>query len=782
MQKLTKILFTTACLLSISSSLIAQSLTKTAFYGNIIDSITKKGIGYAAIQINKLDSGQLAFVAISDSVGSYRIEQIKPGKYQIIVTSLGYSEKSYSIRIPRQRYYRKIIELNPTSQQLEEIKITASQKGAVQKIDQIIFRPDSLDIAKSRTGNDLLRRIPGVSVKRTDNTVSYQGMSNVLVLVNGSLGNRNIGAIAPEEIKKVEIIENPSLQYGHNYATAINIILKEQQQGLRIRSNLEYYTKNIKNFSYLHIDYKKEKFRVFGELRLKNFYNENDTDSIIRKTTYDTISIEQYKYTNRNKTNKYRRVGNSIQYGADFIPNKNRLINLTGNFEQYNYNSTRNLLNSYGSSIDASYFGKEKNEYEQKNTLQNYTVFFREKFSKEKHLTINTNFYLMRKNHTRLQEAKYSFDNGLSSKYINLYETKYAINSINSRLHYEQSIFTNIKLQSGLIFYNRQIDNQYFRESGNRFLKYNDYRSSSYLASSLKKDKLSAKAGIRAEVFTYKTDNQNTKTVWHFLPNAAVLIKGSKNQSIRYSLNSSLKYPKYQMLAPFQFYSNDSTSVSQGSPDITPETNFRNEIKYSFKKKKNYFSISGYYNYKKNVIGKEISINNENILTEQMKNVGNSHKIGGKLFLQVKLLNFLMQGFYIESYYQKYIRNRSDGFAYRMMLNTEVPLPFDGFLSAYFIYNGKLLNYSGYSYSSPIIDEITVGKSFLNDYAEISITLVNFFLDEYAKEKQITPIFKETYHSYYNNKAILFRLNFFFTKGKKIPKDERELLMEKDIK
>lgn len=763
--------------LIISSSLFSQSLINTDFKGSIIDSVTSSKIEFATIQMYHPQTNKMVYAGIADSVGSFQIASVKPAKYKIVVSSLGYNPKNSFIRIPRQRSYKITITLNKKSETLNEIQVIGEEKGTIVKIDRVVFRPDSLDIVNSRTGSDLLRKVPGFFVKRSDNTISYEGESNVLTLINGATSNRNTNTISPEEIERVEIIENPGLIYGSQYSTVLNIILKEPQDGFKINGNLEYYTKNLYNFSYLHLDYKKSKVRVFAELRLKNYLNKNNVDSLHRTIVSGNALTIQKKHTNEDVVNKQKGIGTSLQYGVDLYPKENRLINFTGNYEVYKYFYDNSNMGIYQSNYDNSYSSKEFSSYDQTNELQNYTFLYNEKFSDKNELTINSNIYLMKKEHNRYQSTIYEFEDLTQTNSISDYKTEYNIISFNVRTDYSHKINNNLNLQIGTQLYHRTVDNKYYREPSDMYLEYDDYRIAPYTQIAYNKNKNSAMLGVRTEYFKYNKVNSK----WYYLPTIAYMRK-MKKHNLNLNLNCLLQYPEYQMLAPFRFYSNDSTSISTGNPNLKAEQVYKTELKYSYKSNNDFFSLSAIYEYQSDIIGQEISIDNNYRVISHVNNLHNGYRLGGKLFVQKTFLDFIMQGFYVESFYQKYNKNNFDGISYRFAFYTEIKLPFDLYIAFDAAMAGKNIHYNSITYSSPLINELTVGKSILNDYAEFSISAMNFFLDEYSKEKLITEHVVEKMYYHYNNKTILFRLNFFFNRGAKLKKQERDLLMEKDAK
>lgn len=141
-----------------------------------------------------------------------------------------------------------------------------------------------------------------------------------------------------------------------------------------------------------------------------------------------------------------------------------------------------------------------------------------------------------------------------------------------------------------------------------------------------------------------------------------------------------------------------------------------------------------------------------------------------------------MHGLYAETYYHHFNKNNHGGMAYRLQYFTQLVLPYDFYATFQLTWLGRMYTYNGYVDHSPVMDEIALSRAIFNDYAEITVALTNYFLNEIEIEKNSGPKYRSANYYHYNNSAILFRLNFFITKGKKLKKHDRELLMEQDVK
>lgn len=761
----------------------SQKQKQIEICGTVLDSLSNEKIEYATIQFFEIDSNKLKYGTISDSVGKFCLNNVICQNYVVLVSYVGYKTKKFNLGIPTNKsiFYFKI-GLSKSEYHLAEVEIVGVQKGVKVLVDKTIFIPDSLSLKTSITGLDLIGKAPGITVRKSDQTIKLMGNPNVLVLVDGVSNNRNLSSIDPKDIERIEIINNPSAKYDSDVTNVINVILKEERKkGLKISTNLNYFSQNKHNHSKIQIDYEFSKIRLFGMYKIKLF-NIYSTNTTYRLSNIDNEKYENIGYSaNENLSNS---LGNIFQYGMDYYINKKTLLNITGNYEIHNYNSTYKNITDYVINEIPDYYTIANTNGDGQNVLQNYTLYFKRKLRKKnEELTVNTNYYLMQKKHISQQNTKFIyFPDSLEALSLINRNTAYKINSINTKIDYSYPITEKLKTEIGVQGYYRDINNNYYIDSKTSFFKYKDFRSAYYGLATYYKDKISFQVGIRAENYNINIYDSIQFNQWNYLPSFSTLYNIDNTNRIKFIISEKLNYPRYQMLAPFTFYSNDSLTISTGNPYLKPEKLINIEFNYSYKKSRTFLSSSIYYRRYNNLIGLNTDLTGGNQLTEKYDNITFSEKFGGYIYFQTLLLKFIQPSVYANLYYHKFTDNKYSGFTYNMWVSTEILLPFDLYLVFDASLMGKELMYNGYSYQSPLIDEITIGKTILKDKGEISFSLINFFLTDESKDVRWNDNYQEEFIFYPNTKCFLIRFNYFFTKGKKIKKVERVLNMERDEK
>ncbi|MBI9067214.1 MAG: TonB-dependent receptor plug domain-containing protein [Salinivirgaceae bacterium] len=285
--------------------------------GRVSDSLTNKRLSDVALQFIEIESGKLAHAVISDTSGRFCLPKVGSQNYLVYISSLGYFPKQINFTPPEKGKYSYLkIKLSKNNFVIDEIAINGTQNGYKTQVDRNIFIPDSIHLKNSQTAYDMLKMVPGISIKTSDHSIKLLGNPNVMLLIDGVPSKRNLSAIKPIDIEKIEIIENPSAKYDSEIASIINVVLKEERKkGFKATANLQYFTKNRFNFSNIQIDYSSPKYRVFGMAKIK-LSTARSIDSLAVIYNNNT-NAERYNEQSL-KDNLYKMYGNIYQYGFDY--------------------------------------------------------------------------------------------------------------------------------------------------------------------------------------------------------------------------------------------------------------------------------------------------------------------------------------------------------------------------------------------------------------------------------------------------------------------------------
>jgi outer membrane receptor protein involved in Fe transport len=272
--------------------------TAGTIQGKLVDSVTHLPLESATISLYSSAKSKALRQTRSDSSGEFRLLNIPPGNYTVVIEFVGYRTINFRNVIIGQRggvLDLKRIDATKSAADLQTVIVTAPPKLIDNKIDKLVFNAERDLTSSTGVATDLLQKVPQVSVD-VDGNVELQGSTNILFLIDGkpsTIFGANIAdvlqAIPASEIKSIEVITNPGARYDANAAGGIiNIILKHSTaQG--INGNLSLTTGTIIQNGSFNINARKGKFGLNaffdGNARLST---STPTSSV--RTSTDTVA------------------------------------------------------------------------------------------------------------------------------------------------------------------------------------------------------------------------------------------------------------------------------------------------------------------------------------------------------------------------------------------------------------------------------------------------------------------------------------------------------------
>lgn len=778
----TKIKYSTILLIYcfIGTFLYSQETVQVNIQGFVLDT-NYHPIEFATVRLYSTENKSSLYGTISQSDGSYSIKNIQSGNYMIKISAIGYKPQNKEIDITGNKKNNPIslFKLVPDNIQLEQVEVTANAYGYSERIDKAIFKPDSQSIASSRTGLDVIRRIPDVRVDKKDRSISVLGNKNVLVLINGVDNNRSIESINPADIARIEVITHPSVKYRSDIASVVNVVLKSyKEKGITFNSNIYYCIDKKHHSGNMKLNYQLGKWNYFISY-FGNLSNSLASDSTIRKDKFgnDFIYFKSLPLAD----NSVNLASNRLQYGFDYILNENNTISFTSRLTSYGLTSVRSKRltttideKTTGNSIINSNLASDKID-------QNYSAYYLHKFRGENQkISLSTNFYLLNKNSEYAiakkainpSENNKATQNRLTSGIYNQY-------NINSKLDYTHPVSENIFFEAGNQLYFRNILNEMGATNTIASnIDYKDLRNSIYANITYNKGrKFGIQAGVRTEVVKTTVNSQHTVTPY-FMPYFSVLSQLTKEHSLKLSYRKTLNYPLYSKLNPFRYYSSDSLSYSSGNPYLQPEQNNNINLKYVLRKKHTYFSSSIYGSVINDLIILKSSIT-DNVLALNYENADPTYQYGFNLAFSTVLFDWLEFESQVRIYHTDFSKNKiNNGYSYMAEAGMVMPLWFGFDLELYGLFGENIIDYNGYSYYGGYIDEILLTKDVARNLF-VGLSIWQPFITPKDVYKQWNNNYEEyNYYSEVNSTFYKINITYYFKSGKKIRKVEKEQIME----
>lgn len=605
--------------------MISQVLVK----GNV-KSENKQEVIYASIQLLHPDS---SFVqgTITDSIGNYCLQNVYSGDYLLFVSSMGYIPQWHIFSIGSQDKNLPLLTLKKDNILLDEVVVKAS--SFVRQKDRVLIIPTEQQVKHASTGYDLLYNlmIPGMSVNTQKGSVNTL-LGEATLYINGQKAdNKEIHALRPKDIEKIEYFEMPTGKYAGDKAS-VNYILKKKNTGgyvaLDGMQTIGYlggdYNANLKvmhkNTSYtLFAGHSMEHNDGIRTDKKEVFYFPEQ--EISRTTHVDDAELnknKQYAQLNINNSNDKRTLAGKISFVHQSMPDNysksvieydNTPVNDISAKTETTQTALMPSLNLYGSfklgqtqflnvDLTATY---TNNEYIRKYTERNY-------FS-----------------HTKVDESLYnitfSTDYNIQLKHNNSFGLNFShLHSISSATYKEDfkewsHLWTTETLLMGQ--YNQSIGKIYMSlQFGGDLLQY-------CLHGNEAKRYLSPHANI---LLNYQINSEN---------------------SILYGLNTGNSNP------PMEWINNvnqelDSLSVKRGNPHLERTNYYNSYLVYNHQTGKINLQVAGLYFGAINSVFSDYYIENDK-LVNTFRTGGNFHQLKGSLAVTYKIipsLHIKLLGFY----------------------------------------------------------------------------------------------------------------------------------------
>jgi len=207
--------------------------------GRVADT-TGKSVPFAtATLMRSVDSVIINSVAVSDT-GIFHIEGVQPGKYFVRITAVGYQAyKSavFDVSQGQQADLGRLV-IKQTGKRLNEVVIRAGKPQVQQTAEGVTVNVQNSIMAQGSSILDVLQRSPGVILDQHNNTISLNGKTGVMVMLDGRLMRMSmeqlitlLGSMSADNIAQIELMNTPPAKYdAEGNAGIINIVTKKNKK------------------------------------------------------------------------------------------------------------------------------------------------------------------------------------------------------------------------------------------------------------------------------------------------------------------------------------------------------------------------------------------------------------------------------------------------------------------------------------------------------------------------------------------------------------------------
>ncbi|NDV58739.1 TonB-dependent receptor [Bacteroides sp. 519] len=262
-MKRTKLLL--AFLLYVLST-TAQSVT------GVITDAQQQPIEYANVVLLVQQDSTFIAGAVTDAGGNFTISAsvltVKPCLIQI--TNIGY-KTTYQ---PIQAGHIGTIILEADTQMLDEVVVKGNLPVTRLKAGAMITNIEGSVLAQTGTAQDMLNYIPGVASQK--GSLQVLGRGTPVVYINGRLmrDSSELDQLSADNIKSVEVINNPGAKYDASVKAVIRIQTKKpvgEGFGFSNRTFVDYDDKYWDALEQVNLNYRTGGLDIFGMLFLYQY-------------------------------------------------------------------------------------------------------------------------------------------------------------------------------------------------------------------------------------------------------------------------------------------------------------------------------------------------------------------------------------------------------------------------------------------------------------------------------------------------------------------------------
>jgi outer membrane receptor protein involved in Fe transport len=794
-----KIVYLVIGLFLLAESLLAQGKIS----GVVVDNKNGAVLRDAMVRVLSLKDSSVVKGAMTDAGGGFVIADVGKGKYFLEVSYLGYATFKKRVEVKGDLAV-DTVRLRTDGYATDEIKVEDETPDMTFDDEKKVFDVDKIQMVKGGTVLDVLKKVPMVDVDQND-VVSLRGSSKVLILIDDKpMKFSSLRQVPADAVKNVEVITNPSAKYEAEGVTGIiNIVMREKVAGV-VGYNGYLYTgvrPDLKGgYGSLGLNLNKGKLSYFVNGGGGVFNYDNASNS---RTVYESPASTFESNSDGNGKSKY----GFVSLGAEYQLLKDHSVGTDLNFNKNFYDHSMGGLSKtlYGTGLQGLSY---QNSYVGNGDFLNWgaSLYYSGKFDKiGRELSVDT--YFGKEDSKNIGDQYQQYYDSLGLPAVNPYKQRSETNNNNWNVKL-QADYTNpfndkTKFETGYKGTFRKNDNDYIYDTldysvngyvrsldaSNRF-KLNESINSAYGTFSHKIKNFKFKVGLRVEhthtngeLFT--TGFEFKKDYFDLFPSLSLSQKVGLANEFQLSYSRRITRPNIWRLNPFINRYN-SRFVSFGNPELLPE--FTNSMELSY----NYFSTiisattSIFYRKSYDVITNYSYLIDSITTASTYRNGAGATAYGSDVILRSNAFKWMNLNATFSFYQTKFDGDvltefkSEEGFAWRANIRATFTVGELFSLEAYYNYNGKRYNATGFN--EPVQNfDISISKKFIKNKMTVSLRAEDIFKTrKWASEKDGVG-FKSYSSSTYDSRVVYLNISYnfgntdkYYQKSKKTKQNENE--------
>ncbi|MCF3108014.1 TonB-dependent receptor [Niabella sp. CC-SYL272] len=566
--------------------------------GRVVDSVAILPIKGASITLVLADDSSHLVTGSADSLGYFELAVIRPARYILRVSSVGYNAKQFSVALA-DKHDLGAIRLSPRPQVLENITVTAGQRPvSLSQGNTIIQVAGNTQLKTALNLLDVLKNTPGIQVAADGSLQMGNRVRPVFflngkpLLLDGEALNNYLKTLTPDKVASMEVITNPGAQYDAEYKGVIDIRLKKNHtEGWSGNySSLLQQNRYTNSNHTLNLFYTRDKFSATA---VASYMAGSD---IYRYRTYQHLASTDILQTKLDQKNLQRNPG--IQLGISYQPNTMHQMGLQ--LRDYIINSQRERSGSLyavkKAGDEIAFFTKSNNptHYVQKNRSARLDYTFQKEKTRISFLgsvleVTNTQQDAFINTDQLTQKESEHWNTDLLNK-IRVYTAQADLSRKLKNWYLDAGVkFSRSVTNNDIRYDTLQIDPPVFVPDASRsnLFIYNEDINAAYISANGKIGSIQVTAGLRGEQTLSRAHSVTTASSIHksyiqWLPSATVHYQIDQRQELSFSYARRITRPPFSQLNPFRFYLS-ALNYWIGNPYLDPSTTSQFKINYRFR-------------------------------------------------------------------------------------------------------------------------------------------------------------------------------------------------------
>lgn len=586
-------------LLKLSSSVYSQNIIS----GKIFQVDGKTPLEFVNVVINTKDSVHITGTT-TDINGKFKTNPLPNGNYNLKISSLGYLAQNVTLNNISQNIDLGNIILDEDSKMLNEVIVTAS--NTTNKVDRLVIFVTDQQKSHSSDGVNLLMtmNLPRLTINPITSSISLPGDESIQLCIDGVKVDLNsIKALKPEEVLRIEYIDNPGVRY-NNASLVINYILKRANSGGIVGINtMNAFTTVFGNEQVtFKMNHKKSEFGFFyaGRFRqTKQIWSDNISE-------YNFVDGKKMTIFENGIPHKWKENGHTFNFNYNFLDDKNQ-FNATFKYgiEDVYKNPHRNRYTSLDMQRITSVNSGGKNNQK----LPSLDLYYLRLLENNQTLIFNVvGTYINSDNNNTFQEKE---QEKLISEIISDVDgNKYSV--IGEGIY--EKIFENKNRFTGGFKHTQAYANNKYKGTVNSQTKMDQSNSYLYAEYSGKANKLSYMGGIGISRAWIKQEDQKSHTDYIFRPKFTLQYNFRPELFIRLKGEIYNTTPSLSQLSNIEQY-RDTFLITKGNPNLESNVNYKTGVTLSWNKRLFSIYYDASYQYSPNVIMTDTYRENNNVIT-----------------------------------------------------------------------------------------------------------------------------------------------------------------------